>query len=325
MLTTLHIGLSTIGLEVVKAGILSGFIRPIAGVDPAHAGKKLSEIPEAPAVEVEVYHDIAQAVGALKPDVAIISTFSKVEAIAQDLRHLCELGINVVSTCETLTYPWLKSPELANELDQMARDHGVSIVGTGVNPGFVLDALPVMLTRPCETIEHVRGIRVVDTSLRRRQLQQKTGSGLSVEEFRERAKARLLGHVGLPESAALIAKALRWDLKHTQIEESLEPIIVDRRVETEYLVSEPDQAKGHLQKLTIHGERGKTIHLELRMELGAAEEYDEIEIEGIPPIHARIIGGIFGDSATAGCTVNILRQTVAARPGLLTVLDLPLV
>lgn len=323
MLTTMHIGLGTIGREILKATVMSGFARPVAAVDPIFAGQPFTDLPDVPPLEGIVQHEIAQALS-LKPDVAIISTFSRVEAIAEDLRQLIAAGVNVVSTCETLSYPWLNNPELASELDEAARNAGVTIVGTGVNPGFVLDALPVLLCRPCEAVRNVRATRIVDTAKRRKQLQLKTGAGMLPEDFHAKAKAGLLGHVGLAESAALVAVGLGWEVSHRNVEETIEPVMNNLRVETEHVVSEPHQAKGQYQTVTVHGEKSKTIRLMLKMELGAAEEYDQIEIEGEPNVTARVIGGIFGDSATAGCTVNILRQTVMARPGLLTVLDMPL-
>lgn len=323
MIRTVHIGLGTIGRDIVKTAILSGKAHPVAAVDPLYAGQNLGRVPEVPEITAPVYHDLSDALAA-SPEVAVISTFSKVEAIADDLRQLISAGVNVVSTCENLSYPWLKSPALAEELDQAAREAGVTIVGTGVNPGFVLDCLPVMLCRPCETVRRVSATRVVNTSLRRKQLQLKTGAGMVREDFESKAEASLLGHVGLAESACLIARGLGWKVDHRNLEESIEPVINDRRVQTEHVVSEPHQAKGQLQNVIVRGEHGREIRLTLKMELGATEEYDEIVIEGDPSVTARIIGGIFGDSATVGCTVNIIRQVLMARPGLLTVLDLPL-
>lgn len=323
MLTTIHVGLGTIGREILKATAQSGRGRPLAGVDPAFAGQNLRDLPDVPAMDGKVFHDLEEAL-ALEPRVAVISTLSKVEAISDQLLQIIRAGVNVVSTCENLSYPWLKTPELADELDEACKQAGVTVVGTGVNPGFVLDALPVMLARPCESVDNVYCTRIVDTARRRQQLQLKTGGGMSPEDFRAKAKAGLLGHVGLVESAALLALGLHWDLAHCQIEETLEPIMNEVTVETEHVKAGPAQAKGQHQSVTIHGVHGHRIVLTLRMELGAAEEYDEIIIEGEPDIRARIIGGVFGDSATAGCTVNILHQTVMARPGVLTVLDLPL-
>lgn len=324
MITTLHVGLGTIGREILKATALTGRCRPVGGVDPVFAGQEMSALPEIPQVKGKVFHDLDEALS-LKPRAAVISTFSRVEAIADDLFKLIAAGVNVVSSCENLSYPWLKTPELADELDEAAKDAGVTIVGTGVNPGFVLDCLPVMLCRPCETVQHVRATRIVDTARRRKQLQLKTGGGMKPEEFRAKAKAGLLGHVGLPESVALIAKGLRWEVDHAKVEQNIEPIINDVTVETEHVRATPDLVKGHYQTVTLHGEREKSITLALTMQLGAREEYDDILIEGEPGIHARIMGGVFGDSATAGCTANIIHQAVMARPGLLTVLDMPLV
>ena len=50
-------------------------------------------------------------------------------------------GSCVVSTCEELAYPFRKYPELAAKLDAEAKDGGVALIGTGINPGFVMDKL----------------------------------------------------------------------------------------------------------------------------------------------------------------------------------------
>lgn len=319
MLTTIHVGLGTIGREVLKATLLRERARPIGGVDPLLAGQPLPELPAAP-----VFGSLAEAL-ALKPQVAVLCTASTVAAIADDVLACIAAGCHVVSTCENLSYPWLKTPELADRLDAAARQAGVSVVGTGVNPGFVLDALPVLLSRPCETVGNVRATRIVNTALRRKQLQLKTGAGMTVADFQAQAQAGKLGHVGLAESGALIARGLGWSVGLADIQETIEPVLRDTTVQTEYVTAGPELCKGQFQRLIVRGPAGRTITLELTMELGAAEQYDEIIIEGEPGIHARLIGGVFGDTATAGCTANIIAPTVAARPGLLTVLDLPLV
>lgn len=326
-MNTLHIGLGTIGQEIVKAALKRSVGEPIGGVDPLWAGKTLADLPALAELNVPaapIFSSLAEALESLPLDVAVVSTVSIVEGIARDLFALIAAGVNVVSTCENLSYPWLKTPELARQLDKAAREAGVTIVGTGVNPGFVLDALPVLLTRPCETVRQVRAVRIVDTAQRRRQLQLKTGAGLTEAEFRARAQAGQLGHVGLSESAALIARGLGWEITPAHINETIEPILRPTTVQTDYVTAGPELCKGQFQRVTVQAEGGGSIILELTMELGAPEQYDEIFIEGEPNIHVRIEGGLFGDTATAGCTVNILRQVVQAPPGLLTVLDLPI-
>ncbi len=327
-MNTLHIGLGTIGQEIVKAALKRRVTEPVGGVDPLWAGKTLADVPALAAHNVPaapIFCSLAEALASLQPDAAIVATVSTVESIAKDLFALIAAGVNVVSTCENLSYPWLKTPELARQLDEAARQAGVTIVGTGVNPGFVLDALPVFLTRPCETVRQVRAVRVVDTAQRRRQLQLKTGAGLTEAEFRARAQAGQLGHVGLSESAALIARGLGWEVTPEHIHETIEPVLRPTTVQTDYVTAGPELCKGQFQRVTVQAEEGRSIILELTMELGAAEQYDEIFIEGEPNVHVRIEGGLFGDTATAGCTVNILRQVWQAPPGLLTVLDLPVV
>ena len=323
MLRTLHVGLGTIGREILKATVESGIGRPVAGVDPLFVGRQMSDLPEGPATPVPVHADLASALES-KPDIAILSTASRVEAIASDLRTLVAAGVNCVSTCEKLAYPWLDTPQLAEELNEKAKNAGVTIVGTGVNPGFLLDALPVFLTRPCEAVSRVAASRFVNTARRRRQLQEKTGAGMTLEEFARKAEAGTVGHVGLAESAALLATGLGWEVSRADINETIEPVLAEEAVSSDYLTVPAGRVKGQLQTITLQGPDAKAIQITLKMALGLEEEYDEVRVEGVPPLHVRVIGGLFGDSATAGCTVNILRQTVAARPGLLTVLDLPL-
>jgi 2,4-diaminopentanoate dehydrogenase len=325
MLKTLHIGLGTIGREIVKATLTSGKGTPVAGVDPAFAGKTLSDLPQVPPGQTApIYGTLKEALGH-KPDIAVLSTASTVDGIADDLRALIAAGVNVVSTCEKLAYPWLEAAELAAQLDEAAKEAAVTIVGTGVNPGFVLDLFAVTLTRPCETVQSVRAVRKVNTARRRQQLQVKTGAGMTIADFEAKARAGQIGHVGLSESAALIAKGLGWPVDRDLIRETLEPIVAEGNTQSDHVKVAAGRVKGQYQTVTLPGPAGRSIELALTMELGCAEEYDEVTVTGEPSVQARIIGGVFGDSATAGCTVNIMHQVVHARPGLLTVLDLPAV
>lgn len=318
--TVLHVGLGTIGQEIVKAALAGGRGTPVAGVDPLHGGRSLGEIVPGAPQQAPIHaalHEIPDKIA----DVAVLATASKVEDMAEDLLALISRGYNCVSTCEKLSYPWLDSPQLAARIDRAARDNGVTVVGTGVNPGFILDALPVMLTRPCTTVKSITARRVVNTTRRRRQLQEKTGCGLSPEDFIEKAKNHAVGHVGLPESLALIARGMGWTINSDDIDLSIEPVIAEKAVSSEFFTVAAGQVRGQSQVAQAH-RNDLTLRIELRMALDETGEYDEIIIEGTPPVHTVIKGGVFGDTATAGCTVNVLRQTVAAPPGLSTVVDL---
>lgn len=321
MLRTIHVGLGTIGQAILRATLVSGRATPVAGVDPAHAGEDLADLGGS-TPGVPVHADLAAALQG-KPDVAIVSTVSSVQELMPALRRLAAAGTNVVSTCEKLCYPWLETPDLAEEINDLAHEHAVTVVGTGVNPGFLLDALPVLLSRPAVTVRGLRATRTVNTARRRRQLQEKTGAGLSPEEFARKAAAGTVGHVGLAESAALLCRGLGWPVPEA-IPVRLSPVIADQTVVGEDRTVEAGMVRGQLQTVELAGPQGQPLQLRLLMALGEAEEGDEIVIDGDPPVHGRLVGGVFGDAATAGCTVNILPQVVQARPGLLTVLDLPL-
>jgi len=326
MIRSLHIGVSTIGQEVIKACISRNRSIPAGAVDinPAMVGKPLSEVAPGVAADAVIYGSLQEALQAGPWDVAVLCTASALSSIRRDLETLISAGIDVVSTSEELAYPELQNPVAYGELNAAAEAAGVTVVGTGVNPGFVLDLLPVIMTRPCVEVHSVRCARIVNTMRRRRQLQLKLGAGLEVEEFERRKSAGAIGHVGLRESAALIARGLGWEFDLKAVEHTLEPVVAEQTVSSDYVTVGAGQVLGAEETISFSPGHGRLLSLHLRMRLGEPEEYDEVVVEGTPAIHTRIIGGIHGDAATAGCTANILAQTIKARPGMLTVLDLPI-
>ncbi len=327
MLKSLHIGVSTIGQEVIKACLSRNTATPAGAVDinADIAGKPLAELVPGVTEDAIVYGSLDAALEAGKWDVAVLCTASSLVAIRADLEKLIAHGIDVVSTAEELAYPELQNPQAYAELNGAASEAGVTVVGTGVNPGFVLDLLPVIMTRPCVEVTHVRCARVVNTMRRREQLQLKLGAGIEVEEFEARKAEGKIGHVGLLESAALIARGLGWPIDMDRIEHSLEPVVAEEAIASDYVSVEPGQVLGAEESIKLSPTPDTSIELHLRMRLGEPEEYDEVRIDGVPPLLVRIEGGIHGDSATAGCTANIIGQTKKAAAGLLTVLDLPVV
>jgi len=228
----------------------------------------------------------------------------------------------IVSTCEELSYPFRKYPELSKKLDEEAKTWGVALVGTGVNPGFVMDKLAITLSSVAQKIEHAKSVRVVDAGKRRLPLQKKIGAGMSVEEFRGQVAAGVIKHHGLPESIAMVADALGFDVD--EITETIEPVVARELVKTEYLEVAAGQAAGvhQIGRGLVKGE--EKIYMELQMYVGARDPHDTIELTGTPGLKLTIPGGTHGDLATAAVVVNSIPSILAAQAGLRTSRDLPM-
>lgn len=320
---TLHAGLGPIGIRTAQAAVDEGIAQIVAAADvnPALVGRPVSEIIGRECGAAEVFGSIAEALAGRDAQVMVLSTGSKIPDILDQVLAAVEAGVNVVSTAEELTWPWLRHPALADQIAAAAEAHGVTVVGTGINPGFLLDLLPLLLLRPCQQVRRVTARRIVNVSLRRPQLQKKIGSAMDPEEYRALAAQEKLGHVGLGESAALLAAGLGWP--YANMTETIEPVIATEATGTEYFPIAPGKVMGSHQTCTVDAGEGRMVELVCRMTHGEPDPRDEVIIDAEPPVKMRIDGGIFGDTATAGCVVNILRGVVEARPGLLTVKDLP--
>lgn len=324
---TIHYGIGAIGAEILRLAAVRDSLQVVGAIDtaPGMAGWDVAQVVglEQP-LGITVSADADAVLNSTAAEVVLHSTGSYLEETHPQLLAAVRAGKNVLSTCEELAYPWARHPALSAELDSEAKAHGVTVVGTGVNPGFVLDTLVVALTAASERIVRIVASRIVNVSTRRTQLQKKVGAGMTVEEFRGHAASRHFGHIGLQESARLIAHALGWELD--RVEETLEPVL---SLETPRSKKEPeaeeDRAAGvhHVVRAWMSGR--EVIHLDLQMFKDAPEPRDEIIIEGRPPIHVIIRGGIHGDQASAAIAVNAIPSVVAAAPGLLTMTDLALV
>ena len=196
-------------------------------------------------------------------------------------------------------------------------------MGTGVNPGFVMDALPIMLTGVCERVDAIRIDRVQDARVRRLPFQQKIGAGLTVAEFEARVVEGTVRHVGLTESVAMIADALGW--KVPTITDTIRPKVAEARVSSDFMTVEAGLVCGLLQDGIGYTEDDTpviTLHMEAY--LGAPESYDAVEITGHPNLMSRVQGGFHGDVATHSITVNTIPKILTAPPGLRTMRDMVL-
>ena len=273
-------------------------------------------------LRLKIEGDLGRLLRKTKADVAVLSTASALRDVKPQIATLVQKGLNVVTTSEELAFPTPARQAAFRELDALARKKKVGVLGTGVNPGYVMDALAAFLTAPCAKVSRVSVTRVVDASTRRLPLQRKIGAGLNLAQFRRAITEGSVRHVGLVESVHMIAACLGWKLD--RVDETLEPAIAPRDLDTAWLRIPAGNAAGIKQY--ARGYRGEEllVSLDLQMYVGAESPRDHVVIDGVPPVDMTIAGGVAGDVATAAIAINSIPKLLAARPGLLTMRELPL-
>ncbi|MEM2889389.1 MAG: dihydrodipicolinate reductase [Candidatus Bathyarchaeia archaeon] len=320
-------GVGWIGSSIVRLLLTKKGLKIVGAVDSAQAkvGQDLGEIvgAEKP-LGVKVTKDAEELFSTVKPDVVVHATSSYFRDVYPQLEEVVKYGANVVSTCEELSYPYFSSGELAAKLDALAKKHKVAVLGTGVNPGFVMDTLPIVLSGVCQEIRSIKVERVMDAATRRVPFQKKIGAGLTVDEFCEKIKTRqITGHVGLEQSVAMIADALGWSLQAVELS-AVEPVVAEKPVKSKAIKVESGKVAGLRQSArgVLHGKSVITLLFEAY--IGADEEYDSVTIDGVPRICEKISPCIHGDLATAAIVVNMIPKLVNSEPGLKTMKDLSL-
>lgn len=323
----LQFGLGPIGVESVKLAAEQSWLELVGGVDidPAKVGRSLADLTGVAALAGAKVHPTLEAAFAAagQPDVILHTAGSSAAASFAQMRPALERGVSVASTCEELIFPALKTPDAAREFDELCRRTGARIAGTGVNPGFVMDILPICLTGVSREVVSVYVERVVDASTRRQPLQAKIGSGQNPDDFRAKFAAGKAGHAGFQQSVALLAHALGWKLD--EIRETCEPVVASSRTVTKFFDVAPGQSLGIHQKcLGLVGGETK-IKLDLQMYLGAPLPHDAIVVKGRPDLNLVLNGGVAGDDATVAALINIVPRLLAAAPGvrLMTELAVP--
>jgi hypothetical protein len=318
-------GVGPIGASIVRLMRQKATLEVIGAIDkdPAKAGRDLGELAGAADAPwgIPVAPDAAQLL-ARPVDVVVHSTSSYLPNVMDQLLECLGAGCCIVSTCEELAYPYRKHPDLSAQLDAAAKEEGVALVGTGVNPGFVMDKLVLTLSAVSQRVDWAKAVRVVDASKRRLPLQKKIGAGMTPGEFHQQVKAGVIKHHGLPESIAMVADGLGFELD--DISETIEPVIAEETVTTEFLEVAPGQVAGvhQIARGTMAGQ--EKIYMELKMYVGAKDPADSVELKGEPPLSLVIPGGTHGDVATAAVVVNAIPSILAAQSGLRTARDLPL-
>ena len=293
-------------------------------IDPGLVGRDLGEVAGIDGrLGVTVSADASTVLSGTRPDVVFLTTGSSLTTVHPQVVECVTAGANVISTCEELAFPYRRDPQLADEIDRLARENAVTVLATGVNPGFLMDAWPLFMTGVCQRVERIRAVRVQDASSRRGPFQKKIGVGCTLEEFERLAARGTLRHVGLMESMAMIASGLGWQLD--DMTESIEPVVARERMQTDFVTVEPGQASGVRQVGRGLRAGEELITLEFEAAVGASESYDAVYVTGTPNLEVAIKGGTHGDIATAAIVVNCVHRVVDAPPGLLTMKDLPVV
>jgi hypothetical protein len=320
-----HFGLGPIGVGIVRqVAERKGFkIVGAIDIDPAKVGRDLGEVAGLPKpLRVRVSDDVKKTIRTSKPDVAVLCTSSSLKKVLPQFETVLRLKVPIVSTTEELAYPTRANLRYARAIHQLAKKAKVAVLGTGVNPGFVMDALPITLTGICERVEAVHVDRIQDARIRRLPFQQKIGAGLTREQFQKKVDEGSVRHVGLAESISMIGEAFGWKLE--KITDEIQPKMAETRVASDFLAVDPGYVCGIIQDGVGYRNGQPAITLHMEAYLGAPESYDAVEITGSPALKMKIAGGVHGDIATASIAVNSLPKILEVAPGLHTMRDMPL-
>ena len=321
----LHFGLGPIGAAVAREIVARPGFKIVGGIDidAAKAGRDLGDIVGLPnRIGMKVWGDAAAALKKLKPHVVVLCTSSSMKLVMPQIEAVLKAKVPIVATTEELAYPSYTHVRQARQVDVWAKKAKVAVLSTGVNPGFVMDALPIALMAACQRVDRVTVHRIQDARNRRLPFQQKIGAGLTTEQFQKRVHDGSIKHVGFTESIAMIADSLGWTLD--RITDVVEPKLAQVTVSSEFLAVDPGYVCGIVQEGIGYRKKEPAIRLHMEAYLGAPDPYDLIEIDGSPRLSVKIAGGLHGDVATAALVINSIPKVLDATPGLHTMRDMVL-
>lgn len=319
------VGLGPVGSAIARQVATRKGFQLVGGIDldPAKADRDVGDvIALGRSLRVKVSPDPSKALKAARAHVAVLSTGSTLVSIMPQIEQILKARMAIVSTSEELAYPTRRNLRLWRHIDQLAHRAKVAVLGTGINPGFVMDVLPLLLTTPCDRVDAIMVNRVIDARGRRLSFQQKVGAGLTPEQFKAQVEEGSVRHVGFAQSIQMLADAMGWRLE--RITEEVKPKFASETVAGELLAVDPGYVSGIVQDGVGYKNGMAIIRLHLEAYLGAPESYDSILIEGSPRLSVTVPGGIHGDAGTASVIVNCIPRVLAAPPGLRTMRDLPI-
>jgi 4-hydroxy-tetrahydrodipicolinate reductase len=291
--------------------------------DPKKVGKDVGEvIGLGKATGIKVSNDLEKTL--TNADVVVHTTSSYFRKTYPEIESIVDHGVDVVSSCEELSYPYSVNRRLAHKLDLLARKKGSTVLGTGINPGFLMDTLPIVLTTPCKSIRKIRISRRMNAGTRRIPFQKKVGAGMGKQEFEAAIKeGRISGHVGLEQSIAMIADAIGWHVEKVAVGR-VEPILAETTIKGGYVEIPKGRVAGVKQSASGFVGGRAALELNFAAYVGSEEEYDMVEIDGTPPVNCKISPCVHGDHGTVAMLVNMIPKVVTSPPGLYTMKDIQL-
>lgn len=319
----LHVGVGPLGHRILSECIERKLGTIVGAVDPAPqlAGTPLSKLVPGANPEVSILHSLSDFKSWDSVDCVVVTTSSDLRLCEPTFRDCLAHGKAVVSTCEELIYPWLRHRPLAERLHEQAVKSGGRLLGTGVNPGFVMDALPAFATGVCKSVRSIQVYRIQDASTRRVPFQKKIGAGLDLPHFDKKVADGTLRHVGLGESIHFLADYV--GLKVERWEEDISPVRAERELASALGPIHKGMVAGVRQVARAFADERCVLHLEFQAAIGQPDPHDRVVIEGDPPIDISIRGGVHGDAATCAITLNAIPRLLSAAPGLHTMATIP--
>lgn len=322
-------GLGEMGTGIGKMILSKVGIEIVGALDraPSKLGSDLGEILNRENLGIIVRDDAQNLMNETKADIVILAIDSFIKNVYPAIKLVVESGKNCITIAEEMTYPYIAESELSYDMDRLAKENNVTILGTGINPGFVLDTLIITLSAACRNVDSIRAERISDLSPFGPTIMRIQGVGLAPEEFETGIEnGTIVGHVGFGQSIPMIAKAL--GLKYDEIIETSEPIISNTHRETPCVKVEPGMVAGcnHIAVATRNGKPIITLeHLQqIHPECEALDTGDFIDIKGDADLHLAIRPETPGGIGTIAMAVNMIPQVIASRAGLKTMMDLPI-
>lgn len=324
-LRVVQYGLGPIGCQMARHALeREGLVLVGAvDVDPAKIGKDLGELVGLNhSIGIRVRARLSEVLAETKADVALHATNSYFDLFKNQILEILDAGLDIVSTSEELSFPWIAHPEQAAEIDRAAKKSGKSVLGTGVNPGFLMDTLPLGITGICQRVDHLEIRREQNATKRRGPFQAKIGSGMTVEQFKAKMAEGRMGHVGLSESVGMIFHTLGKKLE--RYEDGVEPVVAERHIKTSHFEVPIGKVIGLRQIARGYTAEGEFVKLVFVAALDWEFDQDTVVVTGKPNLKVTL-QGTHGDIATIAIAVNALRRVHEAAPGLMTMRDLPVV